>query len=42
MPSPIIKYFDFEHLPAHLQEISKVISDVATLMEKTLPDSAEK
>ena len=42
MASPIIKYFDFEHLPEHLQEISKVISDVATVMEKTLPDGAEK
>ncbi|HDR2335223.1 MAG: hypothetical protein E6314_14095 [Enterobacter sp.] len=42
MPSPIIKYFAYQHLPAHLQEVSKPIGDLATLMDETLPDGAEK
>ena len=42
MPSPIMKYFAYQHLPAHLQEVSKPIGDLATLMDETLPDGAEK
>lgn len=42
MSSPIMKYFAYQHLPAHLQEVSKPIGDLAELMDKTLPDSAEK
>ncbi|YBG03659.1 hypothetical protein ACCQ55_08075 [Klebsiella pneumoniae] len=42
MSSPIMKYFAYQHLPAHLQEISKPIGDLATLMDESLLDSAEK
>lgn len=42
MSSPIMKYFAYQHLPAHLQEVSKPIGDLATLMDQTLPDGAEK
>ncbi|MDU6686669.1 MAG: hypothetical protein E6470_24080 [Enterobacteriaceae bacterium] len=42
MSSPIIKYFAYQHLPAHLQEVSKPIGDLATLMDESLPDGAEK
>ncbi|KGB00064.1 hypothetical protein DR73_804 [Enterobacteriaceae bacterium ATCC 29904] len=42
MSSPIMKYFAYQHLPAHLQEVSKPIGDLATLMDETLPDGAEK
>ncbi|MCU6671392.1 hypothetical protein M8013_21975 [Enterobacteriaceae bacterium H4N4] len=42
MPSPIMKYFAYQHLPAHLQEVSKPIGDIATLMDESLPDGAEK
>lgn len=42
MASPIMKYFTYEHLPAHLQEISKPIGDLARQMDETLPDGAEK
>jgi hypothetical protein len=42
MPSPIMKYFAYEHLPAHLQEVSKPISELAQHMEATLPDGPEK
>lgn len=37
-----MKYFAYQHLPAHLQEISKPIGDLAILMDESLPDSAEK
>lgn len=42
MPSPIMKYFAYEHLPAHLQEVSKPIGELAQQMEATLPDGPEK
>lgn len=42
MSSPIMKYFAYQHLPAHLQEVSKPIGDLATLMDESLSDSAEK
>jgi hypothetical protein len=37
-----MKYFAYQHLPAHLQEVSKPIGDIATLMDESLPDGAEK
>jgi hypothetical protein len=33
-----MKYFAYQHLPAHLQEVSKPIGDLAALMDETLPD----
>ena len=42
MPTPIMKYFAYEHLPQHLQEVSKPIGELARQMDETLPDSAEK
>ncbi|CDH33601.1 hypothetical protein [Xenorhabdus bovienii] len=40
--SPIMKYFKYSHLPAHLQEVSQPIGDLAHLMDELLPDGAEK
>lgn len=42
MPSTTIKYFQYEHLPPALQEISKPLAELANLMEQTLPDGPEK
>lgn len=42
MPTPIMKYFAYEHLPPHLQEVSKPIGDLAREMDESLPDCAEK
>lgn len=42
MASPIMKYFEYAHLPAHLQEVSKPIGDLAIQMDQDLPDGAEK
>ena len=41
MASPIMKYFEYTHLPEKLQEVSKPICQLAGLMD-TMPDSAEK
>jgi hypothetical protein len=41
-PQTIMKFFDYEHLPPHLQEVSKPIGDLARAMDAMLPDSAEK
>ena len=41
-PSQIIRYFAYEHLPAHLQLVSKPIGDLARMMDDSLPDGAEK
>jgi hypothetical protein len=40
--NPIMKYFDYEHLPAHLQAISRPIFAMAHQMNDDLPDCAEK
>jgi hypothetical protein len=42
MPSPIMKYFAFAHLPPKLQEISKPIGELAEKLDSDLPDGAEK
>jgi len=38
----IIKYFEYDHLPEHLQEVSKPIGDLAKKMNDTLPNGPEK
>lgn len=40
--SQILKYFEYAHLPAHLQEVSKPIGDLARQMDEQLPDGPEK
>ncbi|MDF7321442.1 hypothetical protein [Proteus mirabilis] len=42
MPNTIMKYFEYQHLPPHLQEVSKPIGDLAKQMDEQLPDGAEK
>ncbi|MBL4278837.1 hypothetical protein H8F10_13020 [Vibrio fluvialis] len=42
MPNPIMKYFEYAHLPAHLQEVSKPIGDLAKQMDESLQDGPEK
>lgn len=38
---PIMKFFAYEHLPPHLQEVSKPIGDLARSMAETLPHNGE-
>ena len=42
MANPIMQYFEYSHLPSHLQEISKPICDTAKWMDIELPDGPEK
>lgn len=40
--SPILRFFAYDHLPAHLQAISKPFADLAQQIEDSAPPSAEK
>lgn len=40
--TPIMQYFNYDHLPQHLQDTSKPIGDLAKQIDETLPASAEK
>ena len=40
--NPIMQYFKYNHLPAHLKGVSQVISNVAELLDSQLPDGPEK
>ena len=42
MPSPIMKFFEFQHLPENLQEVSAPIGLLAKKMDENLPDGPEK
>lgn len=40
--NPIMKYFEYAHLPPHLQVVSKPIGELAKQMDCSLPDCEEK
>lgn len=40
--NPIMQYFEYKHLPEHLQKVSAEICELAVLMEQRLPGGAEK
>ncbi len=40
--SPIMKYFEYAHLPEHLQVISEPVGELANMMDQNLPDGPEK
>lgn len=42
MPSNVLKYFAYNHLPLHLHVISKPIGVLAEQLEAQLPDGPEK
>lgn len=42
MPSTTIQWFDYDHLPAYLQEVSKACCELAHKMEDELQDGPEK
>ena len=42
MPTTTIKYFEYGHLPPHLQAVSKPIGELAKQLEAELPDGPEK
>ena len=42
VPSPIMKYFSFSHLPLSLHLPAASIAEVAGLMDRHLPNGPEK
>ncbi len=42
MPTNVDKYFVYDHLPPHLQEVSQPVAQLQLLMEHLLPDGPEK
>lgn len=36
------EYFNYQHLPEHIKEISKKVSELRDYMDENLIDSAEK
>lgn len=41
MDNPIMKFFEYGHLPPHLQEISKPFCELARWVNTNLPNNAE-
>ena len=41
-PEPIVKFFEYKHLPENLQVISKPIGELANLMAKNITPCEEK
>lgn len=42
MQSNLIQFFQYEHLPAHLQEVSKPFCELAHKIDSELPTNPEK
>lgn len=42
MPEPIMQFFAWEHLPPHLQEVSKPFGQLAQQIVETLPRNPER
>lgn len=40
--TPIMKYFEYAHLPDRLQKVSKPLGEMARDMDANLPDGPEK
>lgn len=40
--NPIMRYFDWGHLPEKLQAVSRPIGELAVTMNDSLPDGPEK
>ena len=38
----LLQFFEFAHLPEHLQAVSKPFGEMAAHLDKTLPDNPEK
>lgn len=42
IPSDIMRYFSYQHLPQHLRDVSAPICEIAENYDKTLPPGPEK
>jgi len=41
-PNYLLQFFAYEHLPEHLQTVSKPFGELAKLLEESLPNNPEK
>lgn len=41
-PDYLLQFFEFEHLPPHLQEVSRPFGDLALNIVRTLPANPER
>lgn len=39
--SSVLRFFEYSHLPQHLQEVSKPFCDLANIVANKVPDSQE-
>jgi hypothetical protein len=42
MNNPIMRFFEFAHLPENLQKVSRPVGELAQQMNEALPDGPEK
>ena len=42
MPNPILKFFEYEYLPEHIQAVSRPFGKLAAQMDGSLPDGPGK
>jgi hypothetical protein len=42
LPSTLLQFFTYAHLPAHLQAVSKPFGELASLLDISLPANPEK
>lgn len=42
MSNSLLQFFQYEHLPAHLQIVSQPFCELATRVDSSLPSNAEK
>jgi hypothetical protein len=42
MSNPIMKYFEYKHLPEHLKAVSIDFWTLAQIVDDSIPESAEK
>jgi hypothetical protein len=42
MTEPLLQFFAYAHLPAHLQQISKPFGDLATVIVERMPRNPER
>lgn len=41
-PEPMLRWFEYAHLPAHLRAVSECFADLATNIVMSVPASAER
>ena len=41
-PNRLMQFFEYQHLPEHLQVVSKPFGELAKHIDETLPNNAEK